>query len=68
MARRERRSRHRLGRRLIDGAAHMRSSPPIEGLWNGTFNLRWWQYVEHEHEMSPPDEDVARPNKSRVSV
>jgi len=67
MARRERRSRHRLGRRLIDGA-HMRSSPPIEGPWNGTFNLRWWRYVEHEHEMIPPDEDVAPPNTSRVSV
>lgn len=67
MTTREQRARRRLGRHLVDGA-HMRSSPPVEGLWNGTFNLRWWQYVEHEHEMGPPDEDVARPNKSRVSV
>ena len=67
MATRERRSRHRLGHRLIDGA-HMRSSPPIEGLWNGIFNLRWWQHLEHEHKMGPPGEGVASPNKSRISV
>ena len=67
MATPERRSRHRLGRHLIDGS-HMRFSPPIEGLWNGTFNLRWLEHVVHEHEMGLPNEDVARPNKSRVSV
>jgi len=65
MAARERRVRHRLGRHLIDGA-QMRSSPPIEGLWNGTFNLRWWEHMEREHETGPPD--AARPNKSRVSI
>ncbi len=65
MAPRERRVRHRLGRHLIDGA-QMRSSPAIDELWNGTFNLRWWQHVEHERDMAPPD--ARRSNKSRVSV
>ena len=44
----------------------MRSAPPLEEVWNGTFNLRWWQYVEHERDMAPPDAGGA--NKSRVSV
>ena len=67
MATRERHARHRLGLHLVDGA-HMRSSPPTEGLWNGTFYLRWGEHVEHEREMAPPDDDGARANKSRVSV
>jgi len=58
MARRERRARHSMGRRLIDGV-RMRFVPPIEEDSNGTFNLRWWQYVEREHEMGRRDEDAA---------
>jgi len=65
MAARERRVRHRLGRHLIDGA-QMRSSPPIEELWNGTFNLRWWEHLEHERETGLCD--AACPNERRVSI
>jgi hypothetical protein len=49
---RERRVRHCLGRRLVDGL-QLRSVPPIEGVWIGTFNLRWWQHLEREHETTP---------------
>lgn len=49
---RERRARHSLGRRLVDGL-QLRSVPPIEGVWIGTFNLRWWQHLEREHETTP---------------
>jgi hypothetical protein len=41
-----------LGKRLVDGP-QLRSAPPIEGVWSGTFNLRWWQHVEREHETTP---------------
>lgn len=58
MDRRERRARHSMGRRLIDGV-RMRFAPPIEDVWNGTFNLRWWQHVEHEHEMGRRNGDAA---------
>jgi hypothetical protein len=37
----------------------MRFVPPIEEDSNGTFNLRWWQYVEREHEMGRRDGDAA---------
>lgn len=57
----ERRTRHRIGRRLIDGV-HVRFAPPIEGLWIGTFNLRWWEHLEHEHSKS--EEEVARHAKT----
>jgi hypothetical protein len=49
---RERRVRHNLGRWLVDGI-ELRSVAPIEGVWIGTFNLRWWLYVEREHETIP---------------
>jgi hypothetical protein len=52
MGMRERRVRHSLGKRLVDGL-QLRSVPPIEGVWIGTFNLRWWQHVEREHETVP---------------
>jgi hypothetical protein len=55
MAARERRSRHRMGRRRIDGV-RTRFSPPIEDPWNGTFNLRWWRYVNQEREAAAPRE------------
>jgi len=58
MARRERRARHSMGRRLID-SVRMRFVPPIEEDANGTFNLRWWQYVEREREMGRRDGDAA---------
>jgi len=52
----ERRVRHRLGKHLVDGL-ELRSAPPIEGVWIGTFGLRWWQHVESEHTavLSPGD-------------
>ncbi len=56
MAMRERSARHRPGRHLID-RAHMRFAPPIDASWNGTFNLRWSQHVEHEHEKASPRGD-----------
>lgn len=61
---RERRVRHSLGRRLVDGL-QLRSVPPIEGVWNGTFNLRWWRHVEREHEMIPSPGD-ARAREARI--
>jgi len=58
---RERRARHKMGRRLRDGA-HLRFAPALEEPWNGTFNLRWWRHVEHEHEMDAHPKEAARAN------
>jgi hypothetical protein len=55
----ERRVRHRMGRRLVDGL-QLRSAPPIEGVWISTFNLRWWQHLEREHQTTPS------PGRARV--
>jgi hypothetical protein len=49
---RDRRVRHSLGKRLVDGP-QLRTAPPIEGVWISTFSLRWWQYAEREHETAP---------------
>ncbi len=42
----ERRTRLRLGNRLVDGME--RFVPPVESPCMTTFNLRWWQHIEHE--------------------
>jgi hypothetical protein len=54
---RERRGSHKLGKRLVDGM-RLRSAPPIDGVWISTFNLRWWQHVEHEQEPIAPPIDL----------
>lgn len=54
MAAPERRSRHRLGGHLRNGV-RLRSMPQIETPWIGTFNLRWWQYVDQEQAAGSPD-------------
>jgi hypothetical protein len=43
----DRRTRHKLGARLREGA-HLRFVPPIEMPWISTFNLRWWQHVDND--------------------
>jgi hypothetical protein len=68
MRMRERRVRHNLGRWLVDGI-ELRSVPPIEGVWIGTFNLRWWQHVEREHETIPsPGDGRARQTRIESTV
>jgi len=49
-----------MGRRLVDGV-QLRSMPPIEGVWIGTFNLRWWQHAEHKHDTIPSTRRAVRP-------
>lgn len=41
----ERRTSHRLGKKLVDGA-RLRSLPQIEVPWITTFNLRWWSHAQ----------------------
>ena len=43
----ERRTTHRLGENLVDGA-RLRSLPQVELPWITTFNLRWWRHAEDE--------------------
>ena len=43
----ERRTTHRLGKHLVDGA-RLRSLPQIELPWITTFNLRWWHHAQEE--------------------
>jgi hypothetical protein len=47
MSKTERRTTHRLDNRLIDGRK-LRFVPPVESPCMTTFNLRWWQHLEHE--------------------
>jgi hypothetical protein len=70
-ATRERRARHSskgvdAGDRPIHGV-QQRSAPPVDTLWIGTFNLRWWQHIEHNQ--NPPEpENAGRRIKSRPSL
>jgi len=43
----ERRLRHTLGKRLVEGA-QLRSLPQVELPWITTFNLRWWRHAEQD--------------------
>lgn len=64
---RERRSRHQIGRRLLDGI-HIRTAPQLEEVWNGTFNLRWWRHVEEKREKVSLSRDDGRANGLRPAV
>jgi hypothetical protein len=64
---RERRSRYKLGRRLLDGI-HMRSVPQLEEDWNGTFNLRWLRHAEQKREGASLSRDAARTNRLGPAV
>jgi hypothetical protein len=41
----ERRTTHRLGKKLVEGA-QLRSLPQLELPWITTFNLRWWSHAQ----------------------
>ncbi|HEX9096332.1 MAG TPA: hypothetical protein VF990_09550 [Candidatus Dormibacteraeota bacterium] len=57
-----------MGRRLVDGM-QLRFVPPIEGVWLGTFNLRWWQHVEGERDtIQSPRDGRARSTKIGSAV
>ena len=66
MATPERRTRHKLGEHLRNGV-HLRSMPPIETPWIGTFNLRWWQHVDQEHAADSPPDGAVKLGRGRWS-
>jgi hypothetical protein len=46
------------GNRPVD-RVYLRSTPVIDAFWISTFNLRWWEHVQHEPDMVSPRAEQA---------